>query len=96
LGFYEKQIEQTPLDFHHWLSLLAPRPVMVIAGDQDTIFPNCEKLRPAFDQVQHVYALCGAPDRFSPRIFNGPHNFPPDLKAEAWKMFHAALAHEGT
>src|SRR5579884_2188147 len=31
LGFYADCIEQTPLDFHHLLALIAPRPLMVVA-----------------------------------------------------------------
>jgi dienelactone hydrolase len=90
LGLYAPAIEQTPLDFHHWLALVAPRPLMVVGGTQDTIFPNLGEVR-WLDQVRGVYAAYGAEHAFVPWIFDGPHTFPPAARQEAYNLLAEAL-----
>ncbi|GAA4978949.1 alpha/beta hydrolase family protein [Actinopolymorpha pittospori] len=90
LGYYEAAIEQTPLDFHHWLALVAPRPLMVVAGMQDLIFPNVGEAR-WLDQVRRVYGLYGAERSLRPWIFDGAHAFPAEARADAYRMFAEAL-----
>jgi dienelactone hydrolase len=91
LGFYEGDMDQTPIDFHVWIALLAPRPVMIIAGTEDTIFPNCDKLPPLVEQVRSVYASHGAEAKFIADIYKGPHNFPRASRETAYKMLREAL-----
>ncbi len=91
LGFYEGNMDQTPIDFHIWLALLAPRPVMIIAGTEDTIFPNSGQLPPLVDQVRNVYATHGAESKFIADIYKGPHNFPRSSRAQAYKLLSDVL-----
>lgn len=91
LGFYENDIAQTPIDFHHWLALIAPRPVMVSAGTADTIFPNCAALAKRLEMVREVYKLHGKPDALIANIFDGPHSFNDDARAKSYAMLERVL-----
>jgi hypothetical protein len=86
LGFYEGDMSKTPIDFHQWLSLIAPRPVMIIAGSADTIFANCAAMPPRLELVREVYEVLGAPQALRYTLFDGPHRFPPELREKAYGM----------
>ncbi len=60
--------------------LIAPRPMVVVAGEHDEIFP-IEGVRRAYETARQVYAAAGAEDRL--RLVVGPqdHRFYADL---AW------------
>lgn len=90
LGYYDSAVEQTPLDFHHWLALVAPRPLMVVAGRQDSIFPNLGDA-PWLELARQIYALYGAEESLRPWIFDGPHAFPADARQDAYRMLADAL-----
>lgn len=62
------------------LGLFAPRPVVVVSGREDPIFPHAGTAR-AFDQLRAIYAAAGAADRCRWVIGEGGHRFYP---AEAW------------
>jgi len=91
LGFYERRIEQTPLDVHHWLALVAPRPLMVVGALADAIFPDTRRLPRLLTMVKSVYRLCGAPTHLRPWIFNGSHRFPRAARTRAYRMLQDAL-----
>jgi dienelactone hydrolase len=91
LGFYESDVNASPIDFHIWLALLAPRPMMIIAGTQDQIFPNTATLAPTIEMVRKVYAQFGAEKNLSLHMFDGPHTFPPEARRKAYQMSSDAL-----
>jgi dienelactone hydrolase len=91
LGLYESNINDAPIDFHHWLALIAPRPMMIVVATQDQIFPNAATLAPALDQVGGVYAQHNAKQKLLTHIFEGPHTFPPDARKKAYEMLTDAL-----
>lgn len=91
LGLYEHAIEETPVDFHQWLALVAPRPLMVSAALADTIFPETDNLIWVVQQLKRVYRLYGARGRFHPWIFRGGHAFPRAARTQAYAMLAAAL-----
>ena len=62
------------------LGLFAPRPVVVVAGKDDTIFP-IKGVRKAFEQLKRIYAAAGAEDRCKLVVGEGGHRFYADL---AW------------
>lgn len=92
LGFYEKNINDTPIDFHHWLAMISPRPLLVTAGTQDLIFPNCEQLKPALKIVASVYAEQNAEKNFHTHVFDGGHSFSQGIRQEAYNLLEASLA----
>lgn len=91
LGYYENQIEQTPLDFHHLLALVAPRSLLVSAALKDGIFPNTDNLKQVSTLVRGVYRAYGAPQAFQRWIFQGDHRFPPQARNRAYALFEETL-----
>lgn len=62
------------------LGLFAPRPVVVVSGREDPIFPHVGTAR-AFEALRAIYAARGAADRCRWVVGDGGHRFYP---AEAW------------
>jgi len=91
LGLYRDAIDRTPVDFHQWLALVAPRPLMLAAALDDAIFPRTENLIPVARQLRKLYRLLGAGSAFHSWIFQGPHRFPRAARTRAYRMLAAAL-----
>ncbi|MBM3278704.1 MAG: acetylxylan esterase [Candidatus Handelsmanbacteria bacterium] len=53
-------------------ALVAPRPLLVISGTEDRIFP-IRATRAAYRQLRPVYEVLGAGDRLQSDFFPGPH-----------------------
>jgi dienelactone hydrolase len=92
LGYYESDKAKSPIDFHIWLALCAPRPVMVIGGKQDTIFPNQAALPKRLEEVRKVYRLLGKADGLEEFIFDGPHSFHATARERGYAMLEKALS----
>lgn len=92
LGLGDEQSAGTPIDFHHWLALVAPRPVLVTGGTEDEIFPNCAPLPGRLDQVRGVYDLYDAADRFQVDVGSGGHVFTPAAREAGYRLLLSALA----
>jgi len=92
LGFYEGKIDQTPIDFHIWVALLAPRPVMIIGGTKDTIFPNQSALPSRLELVKKVYELYGAKDALTWDVADAPHSFRDDAREKAYALLAHSLS----
>lgn len=55
-------------------ALIAPRPVLIISGDQDKIFP-IDATKRAYEQLQKTYAVLGANDNIDSDFFEGEHEW---------------------
>jgi hypothetical protein len=64
------------------LGLFAPRPVVVVAGRDDDIFP-IGGVQEAFAQLQRIYTAAGAGDACRLVIGAGGHRF---YAADAWPV----------
>jgi dienelactone hydrolase len=73
------------LDFPDIASLACPRPLLVIAGRQDTLFP-IGAVEEAFDKMRAVYASQDALERLETRWYDAPHRFDVPMQefAFAW------------
>lgn len=91
LSFYEGAIEQTPIDFHLWLAMIAPRPIYISAGLADAIFPKTDNLIGVMEMVKPLWDLYGAGDKLRSRIYAGPHDFPIESQEGAFKLLRDAL-----
>ena len=91
LGHYADRIDQTPIDFHHWLALCAPRHVFVIGGTNDHIFPNQAALPKRLEAVSEVYRLYDAPDALHSDVFEGLHTFRDEARERGYEMLARAL-----
>jgi dienelactone hydrolase len=54
--------------------LIAPRPLFVESGDEDSIFP-VEASRESFERVKKVYGVFGKPELAEQEVFHGKHSF---------------------
>ncbi len=86
LGFYANDITQTPIDFHIWIALLAPRSLMIFAGKDDTIFPNCAPLPQRVELAREIYTLQNAGENLQLKLNPGPHRFPEKDREAAYAM----------
>ncbi len=71
------------------LGLFAPKPVVIVAGESDGIFPLAG-VETGFAQLQRIYAAAGAPDNCRLVVGAGGHRF---YAADAWPAM-LALAEE--
>jgi dienelactone hydrolase len=62
---------------------LAPRPFLLTAGENDTIFP-IDGVRFVVERAREVYAQQNAVDCFKAILFSGGHSFPAEVKVEAY------------
>ncbi len=91
LGFYEEHMENTPIDFHIWLAMLAPRPVLVCNATDDKIFPNTRRLPEAMDLSRRAYRALGAPDNLKGHHFPGDHCYTREARDLSYRMFQDSL-----
>lgn len=73
------------LDYPDIATLAMPRPILVVHGKQDTLFPP-EGVQAAMDTLGQAYQAIGQTERFDTWIFDGPHKFPlaAQQKMMAW------------
>ena len=72
------------------MGLFAPKPVVIVAGKDDEIFPVAG-VRKAFDHLKTIYAAAGAPHRCHLVIGNGGHRF---YAEEAWPVMLEEVARD--
>lgn len=72
------------LDLPDLAALIAPRAVLVINGSRDRLFPP-QGVRGAFEKIQRCYAKAGMPERQRCSLYDAPHEFNPEMQAEAWE-----------
>ncbi len=63
--------------------LVAPRPLILVSGEKDGIFPVAQA-RSEFERTRRIYAACGAEDRCHHLVCRGGHKFYPE---QAWGLF---------
>ena len=63
--------------------MIAPRPLVVVAGWDDDIFP-IEGVEETFERISQIYGAAGAPDRCRMVVGEGGHRFYANL---AWPVF---------
>ncbi len=59
-------------EMYDLIGLIAPRPVMIEAGDYDPIFP-IESVKRSVERARQVYARFGAEDQVETDYFEGRH-----------------------
>ena len=69
------------------LGLFAPKPVVIVAGKHDDIFP-IKATRIAFRDLKTIYAAAGAEDRCHLVVGREGHRFYAD---QAWKVLNKEL-----
>jgi dienelactone hydrolase len=72
------------LDLPDISALIAPRPILLINGSKDGLF-NQEGLKAAYGKIGRCYEKAGAAERQRCRLYDAPHEFNPEMQAEAWQ-----------
>ena len=92
MAIYDGKIEQTPIDFHIWLALVAPRPVMVIGGTQRHDLPQPGGAADAAGSgARRFINLYGAKDALTWDIADAPHSFRDEAREKAYAMLGKSL-----
>jgi dienelactone hydrolase len=77
-------------DYPQVAALVAPRPLLVVNTDSDTIFPLDGVYR-TFVKVRPIYELCGARDKLGLVIGPGPHKDTQNLQVPVLRWFNRHL-----
>ncbi|MCZ2344151.1 MAG: hypothetical protein LC104_20505 [Bacteroidales bacterium] len=90
LADYRGRLAEIPFDFHEMIGALAPRNVLIIAPLKDSNFQH-ESVDRIAAAANAVYKLYGHPERLRVLHPDCPHDFPPEMREEAYKLFDAVL-----
>jgi dienelactone hydrolase len=74
------------LDLPDTVTLACPRPLLVMQGSQDRLFP-LSGVQHTLDRIGQAYAKVGMADRYLSRIFDAPHQFNLAMQEEAFAWF---------
>jgi len=72
------------------MGLFAPKPLVIVAGKHDDIFP-IHAVRSQFRLLQKIYAAAGAPDNCKLVVGDGDHRFYADL---SWPKMNKLFGHK--
>lgn len=91
LADYKGRLADIPFDFHELIGALAPRHVLIVApkGDHNFRADSVDRVAAA---ARPVFALYGHKDRLRVEHPEGGHDFPAEMREEAYKLFDRVLA----
>ena len=72
------------------VSLIAPRPLLILGGTKDNCFPK-KGVEKTYRDVRRIYRLMDAEQNVSCFIYEGPHGFPPILRERAYAFLKKHL-----
>lgn len=78
------------MDLPDLMALAVPRPLMIMDGLQDGLFPR-SGVENAYEKIGNAYAKTGYPDRFETRTYDRPHEFNEEMQDEMWKWLEKWL-----
>jgi hypothetical protein len=90
LADYRNRLAEIPFDFSEMIGALAPRQVLIVAPKSDSNFraDSVDRLSAA---ARAVFALYGKPDNLRVEHPDCAHDFPDEMRKEAYRLFDAAL-----
>lgn len=91
LADYRGRLAEIPFDFHELIGALAPRHVLIVAPRKDSNFRH-ESVDRIAAAARPVFALHGREDRLRVEHPDCAHDFPPEMRELAFKLFDAVLA----
>lgn len=87
---YRGVLEDIPFDFHELLAALAPRPIFVNAPLHDSNF-RWQSVDRCAASARPVYKLLAAEDKLIVRHPDTAHEFPADMREEAYRTIDSVL-----
>lgn len=92
LADYKGRLADIPFDFHEMIGALAPRHVLIIAPTKDSNF-RADSVDRIIAAARPVFKLHGHEDRLRVEHPECGHDFPPEMREAAYKLFDAVLTH---
>lgn len=86
LADYKGRLEEIPFDFHEMIGALAPRHVLIIAPLKDSNFRH-DSVDRIVAAAKPIFKLYGHEDRLMVEHPNCEHDFPPEKRQQAYKLF---------
>jgi dienelactone hydrolase len=90
LADYKGRLEEIPFDFHEMIGALAPRHVLIVAPLKDSNFRHDSVDRIAA-AARPIFKLHGHEDRLIVEHPDCEHDFPPEKRQQAYKLFDEVL-----
>jgi dienelactone hydrolase len=91
LADYKGRLADIPFDFHEMIGALAPRHVLIIAPKKDSNF-RADSVDRIVAAAHPIFKLHGHENRLKVEHPDCGHDFPPEMRETAYKLFDAALA----
>jgi hypothetical protein len=91
LAEYKGRLADIPFDFHEMIGALAPRDVLIIAPTKDSNF-RAESVDRIAASARPVFELFGHENRLRVEHPDCGHDFPPEMRETAYKLFDKVLA----
>ncbi|MGV3638939.1 MAG: alpha/beta hydrolase [Adhaeribacter sp.] len=89
---YQLDPARMPFDFHEVIAALAPRPFFSNSPLQDSNF-DAAGVRQGIAAASQVYNLLKAPDQLQVRYPEAAHDFPQQVRLEAYRFLDKTLRH---
>lgn len=90
LAGYKGRLADIPFDFHELIGALAPRHVLIVAPKKDSNF-RADSVDRIIAAAKPVFKLYGHEDRLRVEHPDGGHDFPLEMREEAYKLFDSVL-----
>lgn len=90
LANYKGRLADIPFDFHELIGALAPRHVLIVAPTKDSNF-RADSVDRIAAAARPVFELYGHPDRLRVEHPDAGHDFPPEMREAAYRLFDAVL-----
>jgi hypothetical protein len=91
LADYKGRLADIPFDFHEMIGALAPRHTFIIAPTKDSNF-RAHSVDRIVAAARPVFKLYGQEQRLCVEHPDCGHDFPPEMREAAYKLFDAVLA----
>ena len=89
---YKLDPDKVPFDMYEMIAALAPRAFFSNSPLHDSNF-DVGGVRKAIAEVKPIYELLGVPDRLQVRYPDSEHEFPPQVRHEAYQFIDLILEH---
>ena len=88
----DSSVVEVPFELHEMLALIAPRPLLLSASDEDFVFPNGGwSTRRAVAKLKPLYEILGKTESLETYYFAGGHSFPAEASANAYRWLERTL-----
>jgi hypothetical protein len=91
LADYKGRLADIPFDFHEMIGALAPRHVLLIAPKKDSNFRG-DSVDRVVAAARPVFKLYGDEGRLRLEHPDCGHDFPPEMREAAYRLFDAVLS----